>query len=398
MSAGNDVFRRTLASGPPAMRRLTLATTVFAMLAARLARADVVVQIPIDPLLNGRPVSTFTGGKVIPWTAGQGLDATDGLVTIAAENALGQTGTALPDDGTFAADADHPLAMLHFSNDASAASPQTHFLKGAGDFQFAVPQATYSKLFLYMTSSYGASPLTITTTYANGQPSTTSFMLPDWGTGQPLPTSPPIFFNLISGMHKWTAGDQQVDSPVHTITGVTISPDSSRTLTSVQVNSSATMQDLIFWGATGLATNPIDAGTTPPEAGSSSDGNDAAVDDASSPSNEVPEASSGSGSSSGGAGASGSAEASGGAGASAGSTADSVGSTGSMQNAASGAAPSDMASGRVSPADSASGTATTRQPASAGCAIAPAPRNDGPLGICAFAFAIARRRQRRARV
>jgi hypothetical protein len=379
------------------MKRLTLATTVFAMLAARLARADVVVQIPIDPLLNGRPVSTFTGGKVIPWTAGQGLDATDGLVTIAAEKALGQTGAALPDDGTFAADADHPLAILHFSNDASATSLQTHFLNGPGDFQFAVPQATYSKLFLYMTSSYGASPLTVTTTYASGQPSTTSFMLPDWGTGQPLPTNPPIFFNLISDMHKWTAGDQQVDSPVHTITGVAISTDSSRALTSVQLNSSATMQDLIFWGATGLATNPIEAGTAPPEAGSSSDGDDAAVDAASSPSNEMPEASSGSVPSSGGSGASAGAGTSGSAGASAGSTAESVGSSGSTQNGASGAAPSDMASAGVSPVDSASGTAPTRQPASAGCALAPAPRYARPLGICAFAFAMARRRQRRAR-
>jgi hypothetical protein len=57
-----------------------------------------------------------------------------------------------------------------------------------------------------------------------------------------------------------------------------------------------------------------------------------------------------------------------------------------------------VASAGVSPAGSASGTAPTRQPASAGCAIAPAQRDDVPLGICAFAFAIARRRQRRARV
>jgi hypothetical protein len=379
------------------MKRLTLATILVAMMAGRLARADVVVQIPVDPLLNGRPVSTFTDGKVIPWTAGQGLDATDGLVTIGAEKALGQTGVALPDNGTFAADVDHPEAILHFSNDASAASFQTHFLNGPGDFQFAVPQATYSKLFLYMTSSYGASPLTITATYASGQPSTTSFMLPDWGTGQPLPTNPPIFFDLISGMHKWTAGDQQVDSPVHTITGVAISTDSSRALTSVQVTSSATMQDLIFWGATGLATNPIDAGTAPPGAGSSSDGGDAAVDDASSPSNEVPEVSSGAGSSSGGSGASGGQGASGGVGASAGSTAESVGSSGSTQNGTSGAAPGNMGSSGVSPVNSASGIAPTRRPASAGCVIAAAQRNDIPLGICAFAFAIARRRRRRAR-
>jgi hypothetical protein len=367
------------------MKRLTLAITVFAMMTARLARADIVVQIAIDPLLNGRPVSTVVDGKVIPWTASQGLDAMDGLVTSAVEKALGQTGVALPDDGTFAPDADHPEAVLHFSNDALATSLQTYFLNGPGDFQFAVPRATYSRLFLYMTSSYGASPLTITTTYASGQPSTTSFMLPDWGTGEPLPTNPPIFFNLISGMHKWTAEDQQVDSPVHTITGVSILPDPSRALTGVQVHSSATMQHLIFWGATGLATNPIDAGMTQAEAGSVDDSGDAALDDAGDTSNEAAEASSGS------------AQSSGGSETTSGSTADAVGSAGSTDDGATGASPSDAASGSVSVSGSPPGTAPTRQPASAGCALASAPRNDDHLWICAFAFGVMRRRHRRAR-
>ncbi len=368
----------------PAMKRLTLAMTVFAMVTMRLARADLVVQIPIDALLNGRPVSTFTDGKVIPWTAGQGLDAMDGLVTGAVEKTLGQTGVALPDDGTFAADADHPEAFLHFSNDALAASPQTHFLNGPGHFQFAVPQATYSKLYLYMTSSYGASPLTITTTYASGQPSTTSFMLPDWGTGTPLPTNPPIFFNLISGMHKWTTGDQQVDSPVHTITGVAISSDSSRMLTSVQVESSATMQDLIFWGATGLATSFIDASMTDSEAGTVDDGGDAAMDDAERASSEAPEASSGL------------AQSSGGADATRGGTAESEASSGSTQDGAFGGAPSDTASPSVSAAGSASETAPTRPPANGACAFAPAPQNEGLLWICALALGVVRRRHRPA--
>lgn len=367
------------------MNRLTLATAVFATMTTRLARADIVLQIPIDPLLNGRPVSTVTDGTVIPWTAGQGLDSMDGLVTSAVENALGQTGVALPDDGTFAPDADHPEAVLHFSNDALATSRQTYFLKGPGDFQFGVPQATYSRLFLYITSSYGASPLTVTTTYASGQPSTTSFMLPDWGTGAPLPTNPPIFFNLISGMHKWTAEDQQVDSPVHTITGVAISPDANRALTSVQVHSSATMQHLIFWGATGLATNPIDAGMTDGEAGSLDDGGDAALDDARHTSNDATEASSGS------------AQSSGGAVTGSGSTVGSIASAGSTEDGASGGALSDVASGTVSAAGSASGASVTRQPASAGCALGSAPRNDGSLWICVFAFGVTRRRPRPAR-
>ncbi len=224
------------------------------------ARAETVVQLPIDALLDARPVSTLTGGKVVPWTAGQGVDLMDGLVTNAAEASLGQTGTALPDDGTFPANADHPQALLHFSNSAPSASFQAHLLDDAGTFDFAVPKATYTALFLFMTSSQGASPLTVTMGYDGGTTSTFAFTLPDWGTGQPLPKDPPIFFNLASGMHKWTAQNAQVDVPVHTITGVLISPDSNKDLVTVAVTKAGTGQRLLLWGAVGSASSSVDSG------------------------------------------------------------------------------------------------------------------------------------------
>jgi hypothetical protein len=234
-------------------------TAAMGFASERFAKADTVVRVPVESLLNARPVSTLVGGKVVAWTSGQGIDADDGLITSAAEAALGQTGAALPDDGTFAADAAHPDIVLHFADGAPASSFQAYELSAAGNFAFAVPPGAYSSLYLAMTSSYGACTLTVTMMYADGSSSPVTFALPDWGTGQPLPTSPPIFFNLISGMHKWTSQDEQVDAPVHTVTGVVLSADRTKELTGVQVSKPGATQTLVFWGATGLASLAIDA-------------------------------------------------------------------------------------------------------------------------------------------
>jgi hypothetical protein len=253
---------RRLSRGECALACATLVGVLTAAMGSaceHVARADTVVQLPVDVLLNARPVSTLIGGKVIAWTAGQGIDADDGLITSSAEAALGQTGVALPDDGTFGADADHPDIVLHFADSAPASSFQAYELSAAGHFAFAVPPGAYSKVYLLMTSSYGACTLTVTMMYADGSSSPVTFALPDWGTGQPLPTSPPIFFNLISGMHKWTSQDQQTDAPVHTVTGVVLSADGTKELTGLQVSKPGAAQTLVFWGATGLASLAIDA-------------------------------------------------------------------------------------------------------------------------------------------
>lgn len=239
--------------------------------------ADSIVQVPVDSVLDARPVSTYANGQVVPWTPDQGIDSADGLVTDAVEAHLGQTGTALPDDGHFAPDSDHPEVDLHFSNDAPASSFQARLVMGAGSFQFPVPPASYTKLFLLMSSSYGDSPLAVTMTYGDGTTSTTSFSLPDWGTGQPLPANPPIFFDLASGMHKWTEQDEQVDAPVHTLTGVALAPDATRQLESVQVDKSGAAQDLIFWGATGLVSGTFDAAGDASVEGAADTGLDASI-------------------------------------------------------------------------------------------------------------------------
>ena len=230
---------------------LIAASVALAASSPRLAGAETTVQIPIDALRDGRPVSTFSAGNVVRWTTG--VDQHDGFATNAAIAALKQSGPGLPDDGTFAANAEHPLMVLSFSNSAPAASQQAHIVPAAGSFELAVPQGRYSKLYLALTSSSGDSALSVQLDYASGEPTSFDFTLPDWGTGKPLPTNPPIFFDLIAGLHKWDEADSSVDTPSHALTGVVLAPDATRALTKLALSKADAEQYLVFWGATGVA-------------------------------------------------------------------------------------------------------------------------------------------------
>jgi hypothetical protein len=348
---------------------LTLAM-LLSLTAARAANADETRQIPVDSLLNGRPVSTLSAGAVVPWTVG--VDQNDGFVTTAVAQFLKQTGPALPDDGSFAADDQHPQVVLHFSNAASATSPQAYTLSGLGKFEVPVPSGTYSKLYLILTSSYGDSALTVDLIYSDSTSAPVSFTLPDWGTGQPLPADPPIFFNLISGLHKWDQQNASVDTPTHTITGVVLSPAADQELATVRVTKTNAPPFLLFWGVTGLATTTADGG-----------------------------------SSNGGAGSAGSAGASGAAGSSGTTSASASGASGASGGNPSGAGAGALAAAGTAAAAAGVGGAAQRQPAndpSSGCAFASpsAPTAPWPLALaflpaCLLRWASARRAQGRNR-
>jgi hypothetical protein len=249
---------------------LSLSLASIASLGAeRAAQADTVVQIPVDSVLDGRPVSTLTGGTIVPWTVGDGVDGNgqaDGFVTLAVEMKLGQTGNALPNDGVFPAMNGIPEVDLHFSNDNPATSPQAHSLHAGAvaSMQFAVPAATYSKIFLIMTDSENGEPnMTVTMTYSDSTTSTIGpFMLGDYDQGLPGNTAQVSYFSLIS-MHKWSSTDQQGDNPQHMITGVTVAPTPTKTLTGIEIAKPNDGHYVLFWGAVGIATSavsPIDAG------------------------------------------------------------------------------------------------------------------------------------------
>ncbi len=290
-AAAHDSEEVHVSGYPPPLRFMIL--VALALAHAGVALADV-VQVPVDPLLNGRPVTTLSGGQIVTWTAG--VDDTDGLMTEAAEANLDQTGTALPDDGTFPTDSRHPEIVLHFSNDASATSSQALSVPDAGSFAIPVPVATYSSVYLVFTSSYGASALTATMNYVDGSSVVTNVTVPDWATG--APADDPVLFDLISGMHKWTNQNQEVDTPSHTLTGVELTAEPGKVLTAIQVEKPNAGQLLIFWGATGVATGTVgtDGGAdaaddASADADATSDGSlDSSEDQASESATDAPDA------------------------------------------------------------------------------------------------------------
>jgi MYXO-CTERM domain-containing protein len=248
--------------------RASIATAVVGVTAAfgGAALADTVVQIPVDSILDGRSVSTIAAGTVTPWVSPQGVynDGSGGAYATAAVKAkLAPTaaGEGLPDDGLFAATATLPAFQLHFSNTAPTTSPQTHqvhITTGAQSFQFAVPPATYSALFLILTASEGTANLTVTLSYAGAAPSTMmNVMLPDSGIGVQTGGSP--HFYLITDTGKWNTADTDVEPTGHTIEGIQITPTATAMLTGIQI-AKTNNAHLVFWGATGIATSPVDAG------------------------------------------------------------------------------------------------------------------------------------------
>ncbi|HTA18208.1 MAG TPA: hypothetical protein VK989_02895 [Polyangia bacterium] len=365
--------------------RATLTAALAVTAFARAAAADTVVQLNVDAVLDGRSVSTVADGVVTPWSAGDGLDAEDGFVTTAVEAILktqgktadGKVDPALPDDGSFAANGQHPAIQLHFSNAAPTTSLQTHQVPrtgGAQSLTFDVPPATYAKLFLVMTSSYGAGDLTVTLSYAgNAPPTVAKLTLPDWGVGG-ASAGDPVFFNLIQGLHKWTSTDQEVDTPTHGITGMTLNPAPTETLTSVRVEKTNDAQ-VVFWGAAGVATSALNIDA----------GGDAAPDASAV---EV-----------GVAGAGGSADASGTAG-SGGDAAD-AGASPSASDAASDAASPNVAGGGGAGTGGAGGqtgaAGMTAKAAGGGCALAPSPaRGLGAASVLLIAIGSGHRTRRRA--
>ena len=257
------------------------ATTLIALGMASVAWADTTVQIPIDSLLEARPVSTLTGGVVVPWTAGQGIDGNgggNGFVTEGVAAKLGYNGPALPSNGIFPAAKGLPEFDLYFSDSNPATSFQAHNVHAnvVGAIQFAVPQATYSSIYLVLTDSENADMLTVTMTYADATTSMVGpFTMPDYDQGLPANTKEVSYFSLFSGQ-KWSSTDGPNDNMGHSITGVILTPTPTKPLTSMVINKPSNGHYLVFWGAVGTATSPVvDAGASSVE--DSGGGTDATV-------------------------------------------------------------------------------------------------------------------------
>jgi hypothetical protein len=255
--------------------RVVLASSTAALIltCASSANAQYVVQIPVDSILDGRAVTTLTGGTVVTFGNKQGIysGGQTGYATAAVQMMLAPTskGVGLPDDGFFPATGNLPPFQLHFSNAAPAASPQTRQLPasataGAQTFQFPVPPATYSALYLILASGDGAASFTVTLSYAGGVPSTMTTItnLPDSGAGVQM-GGPPHFY-VVTNTGKWDTTNKDLEPTNHTIEGVEITPSPAPAVLTGVTITKTNGAILVFWGATGIATTPVDGGAEAP--------------------------------------------------------------------------------------------------------------------------------------
>lgn len=235
--------------------RASLVSVTVALVASQAAAAETVVQVPLSGVLDARSVTTLTNGVLVPWTLptdGGGLQ--NAYATMAVASKVGAPpANALPDDGKFAANARHPEVVLNYSNAADAAAPQTHLVKANETVSFAMPAAVYSKVFLFFNGAAGGSPVTFTLTYADGMEMQTA-TVPDYYAD--VSATDPVIFNLATNLAKYDKTSKVTEANHHNITGVELHPGAGKTLTKLSFVRSA-MGNLVFWGATGIATSDI---------------------------------------------------------------------------------------------------------------------------------------------
>jgi hypothetical protein len=227
-----------------------------ASLLATSASADTVVQIPLPELLDARSVTTLTGGTLVVFdlpTDGGGLQNAFATKAVALmQNTPPEN--CLPDDGFFPETARHPDVQLNFSNAAEATAPQTHLVLPTDAFGFDVPQATYSKLFLFFNGAAGGTTVHITLGYADDSTQTEDATVPDYYAD--IDANDPVIFNLATDLAKWNMSTQINEANHHNITGVELSPTPTSLLTRVDITRELE-GNLVFWGATGIATSDV---------------------------------------------------------------------------------------------------------------------------------------------
>ncbi|HVY25877.1 MAG TPA: hypothetical protein VHB79_04970 [Polyangiaceae bacterium] len=241
-------------------RRLACSFVTLACLglSARAALADTVVQVPLTGVLDKRSVTTLTDGKLVVHTLPtDGGDLKNGFATQAVAIMQGAPpANNLPDDGHFPADARHPEVVLNFSNAADAASPQTHKILPGESISFPVPSATYSKMFLFFNGAAGGTTITVTLNYADAVDMKTA-MVPDYYAD--ISPNDPVIFNLATNLAKWDMTTKINEANHHNITGVELAVLPGKILNSIKVER-AVEGNLVFWGATGIATSDVAVG------------------------------------------------------------------------------------------------------------------------------------------
>jgi len=208
-----------------------------------------VIQFDIYKILNARPVTTLTGGRLITWKKGiDGNGMGDGYLTMSAALFNGdKEAHALPDDPVFAANASHPEIKLHYSNKDSL-HYQACAISGLEEVEFKVPEAKYKDVYLALTSAEGASILDVRLVYADGSEEK-DLTLPDyfWDV---KPDDPNVCY-LAHDLAKWGPKNNMTEKDHHNIHLLNIHPDPARRLDRISISKNKATY-LVLWAAAGV--------------------------------------------------------------------------------------------------------------------------------------------------
>jgi hypothetical protein len=223
---------------------LAFSTLIFS--AGYQYQTNKVIQIDISGLLNTRPVTTLTNGKLIPWT--KGVDRENGYLTTAAAVANGETNPkAIADDPLIAANEHHPAILLHYNN-KDGSKNQAMLLADTNSITITTPKNRYADFYICLTSAYGKSNLKYDLIYSDGV-EVKFITVPDWAND--VPDNDPNFSYVVHDLAKWTDKHVRTENDHHNIHALNVHPDSKRVLTGVRVkNLSKTY--VLFWAATGV--------------------------------------------------------------------------------------------------------------------------------------------------
>jgi EGF domain len=203
------------------------------------------VQIDVGALLVDDVVVNTVGGVLD--TTQSGIDGVgNNLMTQSAANQIrpGFTNAGIPDDATFAADANHPLLKLGWSN--ADDGPNARIVK-SGSFTITVPSRTYTQFQIFAVSTEGKSVMQFALNYDDGTTETRNVTFGDWY-DDPAPAGT---FYIINGLDRATNTNTYQQERDPAIAGANLNPNTGKTLTSVVVNHQPSVGWFVFFGALG---------------------------------------------------------------------------------------------------------------------------------------------------
>ncbi|MEI7731867.1 MAG: hypothetical protein WCO56_20005 [Verrucomicrobiota bacterium] len=214
-----------------------------------------VVQVDVCALLDARPVTTFTAGKLVTWnTFVDGYGKGSAYLTMAAARAVGDKNPkALPDNPLIPANGKRPEMLLHYSND-DAEKSQARKVVNDEPLLIPVPAQKYRQMFLAWTSGDGGSELKVDLIYADGTSATRTVRVPDYY--NEVSANDRTWTYVVRDLNKWNPANKltEGDGGHHSIHACDIAPDSNHELTSIKITKNPSRSHLLFWAATGVTT------------------------------------------------------------------------------------------------------------------------------------------------